>query len=268
MTADQTLSRETIIRTIVDALEPLDYVYALWEGGAVAFDRLDEWSDIDICVDAEDERVRDTFPVVERALESLAPIELKYDVPQPTLGDYVQAFYRLEGTSKFMLIDFAVFKHSASDKLLEPEIHGDSHFHFNKMDTVKCPALDREKLVDKLKTRVERIEKRLDTFGCFIQKELYRENYIEALDLYYRLMLDSLVEALRIRYKPVHHDFRTRYVHCDLPADIVERLGQLYFIKDVKDLECKYRIAEEWLAEALEEIDFEEIDKGLRSEGG
>ena len=34
------VSRESVIRALVAAIEPLEYVHALWEGGAVAFDRL------------------------------------------------------------------------------------------------------------------------------------------------------------------------------------------------------------------------------------
>ncbi|MFH1313752.1 MAG: nucleotidyltransferase domain-containing protein [Candidatus Eisenbacteria bacterium] len=262
MKPDHTPSRDKIVRTIVAALEPLDYVYALWEGGAVAFGRVDEWSDIDICVDADDERVTDTFPVVEGALESLAPIEHKYDVPEPALGEYVQAFYRLKGTPEFMLIDFAVFKHSAEDKLLQPEIHGSSLFHFNKANLLTCPALDREKLSGKLRDRVRQIQKRLETFGCFVEKELNRHNDIEALDLYHRLILGSLVEVLRIKHKPVRHDFKTRYVHYDLPPDLVARLADLYFVKDADDIRSKSGIARTWLEEVMSNIDFKEIAKG------
>jgi predicted nucleotidyltransferase len=255
MKPNRTPSREEIVRTIVTALEPLDYVYALWEGGAVAFDRVDEWSDIDICVDADDERVTDTFPAVERALESLAPIEHKYEVPEPALGEYVQAFYRLKGTSRFMLIDFAVFKHSAEDKLLEPEIHGNSLFHFNKDNALTPPAIDREKLSGKLRDRVRQIRARLETFGCFIEKEMNRHNDIEVLDLYQRFILGSLVEILRIKHKPVRYDFKTRYVHYDLPPDVVERLKDLYFVKDANDIKGKSDIAVKWLHEVMSDLD-------------
>ena len=48
------IGRKEIISAIVSALEPLDYVYALWEGGAVGFNRVDEWSDIDIHIDVDE----------------------------------------------------------------------------------------------------------------------------------------------------------------------------------------------------------------------
>ena len=172
-------------------------------GGAVAFDRADEWSDIDICVDADDEKVEQVFPVVERALEALAPIELKYDVLAPSLGEYVQAFYRLDGAGKFMLVDLAVFRHSARDKLLEPEIHGRAIFHFNKNGAIEVPAL-------------ERMRKTCEMFAPFVEKELKRGDYLRALGLYQRMVLEALLQALRMKYKPAHYDFGASYTRYHL----------------------------------------------------
>ena len=260
--------RDEIVQALVGALEPLDYVYALWEGGAVAFDRVDEWSDIDICVDAEDDRVEEAFPVVERALERLAPIELKYDVDFPKLGDYVQAFYRLKGTSKYMVVDFAVFRHSAGDKLLVAEIHGASKFHFNKHDAVEIPRLDRPQFMAGLRKRIENIKNRFDMFGCFIEKEMKRGNWIEALHFYQRFTLGLLVEALRIKHNPVRHDFGTRYVYHDLPSATVSRLEDLFFVKDPGELQGKYRVAEAWLLETVHQVDFNKLEEALAERSG
>ena len=59
-----TLGRETIIQTLVDSLEPLNYTYALYEGGAVAFGRIDDWSDIDLYLVVDDDKVDDAFAAV------------------------------------------------------------------------------------------------------------------------------------------------------------------------------------------------------------
>ena len=90
------ISREAIIKILVDALEPLEYVYALWEGGAAGFDRVDEWSDIDIHVDADDDHVGDVFQAAEMAMSSVSQIAQKYEVPQPTWHGHSQAFYKLK----------------------------------------------------------------------------------------------------------------------------------------------------------------------------
>jgi len=263
MPEDKKLCRDDITAAIALALEPLDFVYAMWEGGAIAFDRADEWSDIDICVDADDERVEEVFPVVEQALETLAPIELKYDVPAPSLGEYVQAFYRLEGAGKFMLVDFAVFRHSAEDKLLEPEIHGKARFHFNKKCAVEVPALDRGKHIAAMKAALERARKKCEMFAPFVEKELERGDYIRALGLYQRMVLAALIQALRVRYAPAHYTFGAAYTRYHLPAEVVARLKDLYFVNDERDLAEKYRTSLAWYDEAFQDIDFVEIERKL-----
>jgi hypothetical protein len=75
------LSHDIIIRALTDALKPLDYIHAFWEGGAIAFNRVDEWSDIDVYLVVDDDNVDQAFLDVERALRSLSPIKQKYDVP-------------------------------------------------------------------------------------------------------------------------------------------------------------------------------------------
>jgi hypothetical protein len=249
------ISRDRIIEAIVEALEPLEYVYALWEGGAVAFSRLDRWSDIDICVDAEDDRIQGVFPVTERALQDVAPIELKYDVPEESTHGYVQAFYRLEGTPKTMLVDFAVFRHSEPNKLLEPEIHGDSRFHFNKQGAIRIPSLDRAAFIERLKVRLARLRLRFEMFSSNVDKEIGRGNTIEAMDLYHRLVIGSLTEVLRMRYHAVHYDFGTRYVHYELPDDVVRDLVELCFVANQRDLARKLRRARNWFRDTISSID-------------
>lgn len=248
------ISREEIVAAVARALEPLDYVYAMWEGGAVAFDRVDRWSDIDICVSAADDLVGDCFPVVERALSALAPIALKFEIKQTMSPGYVQAFYRLEGTPECLLIDFAVFKHGWPDKLLEPEVHGEARFHFNKGGAVAIPRLDRERLSRDTGQALDNLKRRFETFSCFIPKEISRKNYIEAVALYHRLVLDSLVDALRIKHKPVRYGFKTRYVHYDLPPEVVGRLQDLFFVRDPGDLADKFARARDWLSAIISEI--------------
>jgi hypothetical protein len=259
----RSITRDEVVECVVKALRPLDYVYALWEGGAVAFGRVDQWSDVDICVDAEDDRVHDCFPVVERALEALSPIKLKYEIKQTISPGYVQAFYRLEGTTEYLLIDFAVFRHSCPDKLLEPEIHNEAKFHFNKDGAVKVPHLDRGRLQEDIRAALANLTKRFETFGCFVPKEIHRKNYIEAVTLYHRLVLDSLVDVLRIKHKPERHGFKTRYIHYDLPPDVLARLERLFFVRDEEDLVVKLTEAKQWFHETLSAVDA--VMKGLDS---
>ncbi len=259
------LTRDILIQTLVDALEPLNYIHAFWEGGAAAFERIDEWSDIDLYLVVDDAKVNETFLAVEEALISLSPIKLKYEVQHPPESGIFQAFYKLEDASEYLVIDLAVFILNSPDKFLTPEIHGNAVFYFNKSGKVKPPPLDKDAMVSKLRKRLERLQARFDMFNSFVQKEINRRNHLEAIDLYYGIILSTLVEVLRIRHYAVHHDFKMRYIHYELPSEIVERLRHLYFVKDEKSLQEKYDAAVEWLQKTISKIDQEDVEDLIRA---
>ena len=256
--ANSGLKREEIIKALKERLEPLDFVLAMWEGGAAAFGRVDEWSDIDLQVAAQDDRVAEVLPIVEEVLLSLSPIDIKYEIPQPTWHGHAQTFYRLGNASEYLLIDFVVIKQSSPLKFLEPEIHGNAIVHFDKANIVHVDPLDRAALDAKLKERLSALRVTFDLFQILTLKELERRNDIEALAFYQGYTLRPLVEALRIRFAPTRYNFHTRYVQYDLPADVVQKLEALFFVKDVFDLRAKREQAERWFYQALDEI---HIDK-------
>jgi hypothetical protein len=93
---------------------------------------------------------------------------------------------------------------------------------------------------------------------------MLRGDHLRALGLYQRMVLGALVEALRIKYKPEHYDFGVSYTRFHLPADIVDRLKDLYFVSDDEDLAEKYKQALAWYDQAYHDIDFKEIEKKLK----
>jgi predicted nucleotidyltransferase len=251
------LSKNQILTALNDALEPLDYTYACWEGGAAAFGRVDEWSDLDILVDVADEHVQDTLQVIEETLTKLSPIEVKYEVPQPSWHGHSQVFYRMQDTSKFLLIDLVVIKHSNPNKFLQPELHGKAIIYFDKSDVIQNRPLNQQELALKLKDRLEALKVSFDLFQILTIKELYRGNLIEALNFYHNFTLRPLVEVLRIPHEPTRHSFYTRYIYYDMPAEVLERLESLYFIADGDDLWAKRQIAEDWFYETIDQIGLE-----------
>jgi len=265
MIEPKTLTRDIIIQTLVDALEPLDYVHAFWEGGAAAFDRIDEWSDIDLYLIVDDKKTDETFLAVEKTLKSLSPIKQKYEIRHPQSSGLFQTFYRLEDASEYLVVDLAILTFTSPDKFLEPETHGNAIFYFNKSNEIEPPALSKDALVKELKRRVERLEAKFDMFNNFTQKEINRGNHLEAIDFYYSLTLATLVEALRIRYNAVHHGFKMRYIHYDLPSDIIKNLKHLYFVKDEYNLQEKYHKATKWIHEILSDINQMELERLLET---
>jgi len=260
------LTRDVIIQTLVNALKPLDYAHAFYEGGAAAFNRVDEWSDIDLYLVVEDEKVNEAFLAVEKALKSLSSIKQKLDVQQTGWPGVSQAFYKLEDTSEYLIIDFCVLNFSSSETFLEPEIHGNVVFYFNKSGKIKPPLLDKVALSKKVHERLDRLQSRFAMFNIFVQKEINRGHQIEAIGLYHGLTLATLVEALRIKHNPIHYNFKMEYLHYELPSDVTKKLERLYFVKDAKDLQEKYYEAIKWFHRTIEAIDQKEIERliGIR----
>jgi len=248
------VGREEVLGALEEALKPLDYVQAMWEAGAIAFGRLDEWSDIDLQVASDDDRVEDVFVAVENTLERLSEIDLKYRLPEPTWHGHSQVFYRLAAASPFLMLDFVVMKASAEDKFLQPEIHGRPHVYFDKTGVVTPGEFDAEAFAGRLRDRVSEMRVLYQMFEILTRKELNRGNDIEAVGFYHGYTLRPLLQALRILHDPTRHNFHTRYVHYDLPDAVVERLRGLFFVADANDLVAKRDEAEKWFAEVMDEI--------------
>jgi hypothetical protein len=255
------LSRNTIIQALINALKPLNYVHAFYEGGAVAYNRLDKWSDIDAYAIVDDNKVNETFHVVEKTLTSLSPIKQKLELPQTGWPGVSQAFYRLENASEYLIIDFVVLKPNSPEKFLEPKIHGPAVFYFNKNNKIQSTPFNKKEFLEKIHSRLKRLQARFDIFNSSVQKEINRGNSLEAIDLYHNLTLATLIEILRIKHNPLHYDFRMRYVHYELPSDVIKKLESLYFVRDEKDLQKKYNEAVEWLQEIMSNINQKELEK-------
>ena len=240
------LGREEILGAITDALQPLDYVYGMWQCGSAAFKRVDQWSDIDIVVDVHDDRVKEVFPVLDKALEALAPIEISLEYPQTMSPGAYQKVYKLEGTSRFMVIEICALKHSSSEKFLQREIHGEIFVHFDKENVTENKPIDEEKFYANLKARLEGLEKLFNIYQFLIEKEVNRDNKIEALAFYQNFTLNPLIEVLRMKYNPYRYSFKTRYLYYDLPKEVVKKLEEFYFITDMRDLTLKHKEAIRW----------------------
>jgi hypothetical protein len=238
---------------IIDSLKTLakiDYIHAFWEGGAAAWNRIDEWSDIDAYLLVDDGKERETFETVEKVLTDLSPIKQKYVVSKNPWPGVSQAFYKLERASDYLVLDLAVLT-SSSPTFLEPEIHGKSIFYFNKTGIDQTPPVDLKAFDKKSIEDMEAIKQRLMMFSNLVEKEIKREHSLEALDYYRTIIIPSLVQALRAKYSPLHYDFRTRYIHYELPKDVVKRLETVCFVLGLDDLETRTAEAIRWFNELV-----------------
>jgi hypothetical protein len=257
------LTRELILKALENALQPLDYVQAMWQGGAAAFNRTDQWSDIDLMIAADDDRLDDAIVVVDKVLQDLSPIEIHYELPQPSWHGHWQTFYRLRDAGAFLLIDLVILKTSSTNRFLEREIHGDALIHFDKSGFVQSPPFSIENHLKQMKGRLETIQVMFDLFQSLTEKELHRGNAIEAFTFYQNFTLRPLLEVLRMQYDPSRYNFNTRYVYYYLPPDIIQRLEPLFFVADKQQLAAKFADAQQFFYESIAQIDFDEITRRL-----
>jgi predicted nucleotidyltransferase len=260
----KSLTRQDVTQALAAKLEPLETVYAMWEAGAAAFDRIDTWSDIDLMIVADDDKVDETLSLIDETISGLSPIDVRFELPQPTWHGHVQVFYRLQNASQFMLIDLVILKQSSENRFLEPEIHGHPYVFFDKIEFTKAPEFEADVFLQRLRERVEYLKVTFDLYQVLVLKEVGRLNWIEALSFYYGFSLRPLVELLRIRYCPQRYNFYTRYIHYDLPHSTVTELEDLYFVRDAEAILDKQRRVQEWFQREMENLQWEQVEGHLK----
>ena len=248
-------SRDKIISPLVHFLQSIPQVNAVWEGGSAAWGRIDNWSDIDLQADVEDDFVDDVMWRTENFLQETFGIELKFPVIPSVWPGVTQTFFRLKGASPFLLLDYAVIRTSSKSKFLEKEIHGDAIVHFDRKGIVQDVHADSAALFKKLEERITLLKTRFEIFQVLIEKELKRNNFIEAFNFYLGFTVQPIIEAVRIAHCPYHWNFHSRYVHYELPPHWVEQIEPLYFVTGGDDLKQKWTHAPELFARAIEEAE-------------
>jgi hypothetical protein len=257
------VSRKEVLDVIFDALRPLDAARAVWEQGAASFKRIDEFSDVDLCIIVKDDGVEATFKAVERALSNRFGITDKFRLPEPTWHGHSQCFYWLKDASKFLFVDLAIEKASAKNRFLEYMIHGPPVVRMDKDGIISDDSESPEKFAKRIEGRLEAIQTTMRLFQVEVLKELERGNDLEALAFYNGMTVRPLVEALRIKHCPQRFNFHTRYAYYDFPPEVFKRLEKLLFVKDAKELAKARADAERWFWEILDSIDMKEVKRKL-----
>lgn len=246
--------RERILRAIVAETEPHPFIQGLWQQGSAAMGRADDWSDLDLMLLVTDGHVAEGSAAVEQALRSLAPVERRFEVPRPTWHGHWQAFYRLEGTSPYLLIDLCIMEMSTSNRFLESELHGRPIVYFDKTGWAAQEPADPGPAAQRIRERLESHEVMIDLFSPFVRKEILRGRPVDALSFYNGLVMTRVVECLRSRYSPWRHSFGMRYLSHDLPPDVYAEVQELLFIHDPEELPQKTDQAVTLFRRTLDEL--------------
>ena len=258
--SEYSVSREQLLEALVGALKPQGYALAMWEGGAAGFDRVDRWSDADVQVIVKDGFVEQAFEVIEAALAELSEMDYRFRLPEPTWHGHSQCFYRLKDASPYLMLDIVFIQEtSEADRFMQTKTHGKPHVWFDKAGLVQETPLDIEAMVAKMKADLAADRMKLDLFWILTTKEIKRGNGIEAISFYMNYVLRPLLAVLRTTHCPVRHFYTTRYAHYDLPEDTAKRLMELYFVKDLDELQGKFEQARDWFYETADAVDWEAV---------
>ncbi len=260
------LERSSIVSAFTNHMKSTDYVLAFWEAGSTAFGRNDQWSDLDLYIVVEDNKVEQAGKQVEEIVSSIGGYDLVYKLPEPTWHGHFQIFYRLKNASPFLFLDIVIMKESSPDKFLQYAIHGKPLVYLDKRNIVKDDLVNSDAFLEKLKIRVANLKTTFELFKILVLKELNRNKGMRAFPYYFSMVLRPLIEVLRINHAPHHYNFFTAYIDYDLPEEICQRLQRLFFIPDLKGLRKAYAEATAWFQEAINEIDFEKVRNQLEKQ--
>jgi len=249
------LDRERLVDLLRESLIGLPGVLAMWESGSAAWGRLDEWSDLDVLVLAEDDYVGAAFDALENALRTAGPISLRYVLPRPTWHGHDQRFYQLRDAGPFLMLDVVVLRRSAPERFLERERHGEPVIYFDKTGEISGRPIDRKMIRERIQARLEQLRVTFPLFQPLVRKELLRGNDLDALAFYQGQTLAPLLTLLRIRHCPARFDFGLRYLDRDLPADLATTVRNLWFVSRPGEIEAKQREAEALFERVLGELE-------------
>jgi len=238
--------RKEIIDKLRSSLESNSSVFAFFIEGADVHGTVDEYSDIDLRIVIEEENMENVIQAIETALPN---IDFKLEHTRPGY-DWPKMLYHVQGTSKFLIIDITLQSYSESTNVKA----SGKHTLFDKKGVIETEAESKNNEHKDIMDRIENIETRVSLRNMCLERELKRENYLDALKIYHDLILDKLVEALRLLHCPQWPNIGLKHASVDLPGEIVQEIEDLYRTNSIEEIQEKSKKADELLKKTLEEL--------------
>jgi hypothetical protein len=249
-------TRSQIIDVLKKSLEPLPFIYALWLEGADASDTVDEYSDIDLWIDFEDDHEREVYSVVENALSGIGMIDFKY-IMKHRHPKIRQRIYHLADTSKYLMIDVCWQLHSR-DKAESTVISGDkleaACVLFDKTGVLSFADYDAAQAV---RQRQEIIDTCTYQYSQHVRVDKYirRGCFLEAYAAYHEYVFEPLVALVRLMHTPMHPKAYLMHISRDTPDDKRQELEYFATIGSLDEMERKEHESEAWFQNLLGELE-------------
>ncbi len=222
------------------------HVLAAFLGGADASGRVDGWSDVDLVVIAEEGRGEATLGMIRAGVAAMGALVLDFRLPEPTWHGMRQAFLRPAGAPEWLMVDVCVAERSSPPRLTERERHGEPVVWFDPEGLIRVTELDGDEHAEKVRAEVEKARHMIGLAGPLVRKTLARGHVGEAVSVYQRMVLASLVAMVRAEHCPERYDFGLRYLDRDVPGGVRERLERLALPVGVEGLRDATAECEGW----------------------
>lgn len=214
-----------IISKLQKYLKTLDYVHAMWLEGSVAQGYGDEYSDIDVWVEVDPDKIDQAYQIIESSLSEIGPIDLRYEVKKP--NDQRHIIYHIEGTSDFLTIDANVqphpWKNNFTKGIDDISILFNKDVVFNYVDSTNQEfneAASKQRIMNYYKAMLPNV-----------LKNVRRNKPLEA-KIYYDNILEMILKYLRRKNKlDVKLDFGYKHTSRDFSKSVVEKLEYFMFVR-------------------------------------
>lgn len=233
------------IRNIIDHLRvglvARDDVHAFWLEGSIPQGYADEFSDVDLWLSVDDDKIFTIYEAIEEMLKEIAPIDFKYVVKHD--GELGQNVYHLSGTDDFLTID--INTQGSSREVYLVKIIDEAEVIFDKNNIVKFE--DRKDASINLEAKRNKLQAFYIQMLPSVLKNIRRNKPLEAL-YYYHLILRYATKFLRLKYNwQEKTDFDLKHIYRDIPEQDVKKLEYFYDIK-MNDIELSLPNLKEWIS--------------------
>ncbi|MBN1967813.1 MAG: nucleotidyltransferase domain-containing protein [Candidatus Delongbacteria bacterium] len=222
-----------------------DDVIAAWEGGSAATGYYDEFSDLDLAIVSEDDKVEEIFTAFEDLISEKFGIIRKYRIPEPAWHGFSQCFYQIDNVPKLYYLDIAVIKKSIKDKFTESDRHGDAVVWFEKEKMIDSTPFSEESKLELCKKMYKAATSADFLILIEVKKNLGRDRFSEAFPPFYQFLNRFLAPLLNILHRPEKADFGLRYAYRDYPQADFQLIEKSFAVSNCEELKTVLAIVEE-----------------------
>ena len=245
------LSRTSLIEHMQALLEPMPTVHAMWLEGADANGYLDDYSDIDLYMDVDDEAIEAVLQMIEQRFT------MDYRHENQSGNACRQIVYHVFGTSQYWMIDLNVQPHSNNSKNSTFE-RGDTidvcKVLFDKSDVIRIKDVNLADYRSEQAFWLDESDYRFSQLSR-VRKYVLRRQFPEAWIYYYKYVVEPLTAMLRILYTPTKLGYHLVHISQHLPDEQTARLTAILQIASLADIDRNLDAAYTWYEDLRQAID-------------